>query len=548
MIARLRLLLCILVFIKYSCIGAQQQNNLLAMDYDSLYDKIDQNKNHKSVFSYLEAYLTKAKKEDNLNEIINGYKNYIYEVEYSQKLLYADSMIVAAELTKNNEQIGSAILTKGIVYYSEKEHNKALDCYLTASKFIVSTNNDYLKYKTQYNIAHVKYYLGFHNEAASLFLKCSNYFRTENTRAYLNCLHSLTLCYTRLGNYQASEEINKLALDESKRSQDFSMVPYLNHSGGINDYFRKSYAQGLTKIKNAIPEFLKQKDYNNLSVSYFYIASIYWDSGKRELAYPYLLKVDQIFTDKRYIIPDLRKNYELLLDYYRSKGDRDSELVYINKLMEADKIIDANYKYLSTKILKEYDTIKLINEKKAIKDEAKNEKVMKITLFISVLLILPVTFYLIYKNRKLRSYLRNLELYKKNIPTDEMLNSSKTQRPNISGELEEDLLARLEKFETHLGFLKKEVKIEKLAKSFGTNYKYLSQVINYHKGLSYPDYISNLRITYIMKKLEEDPKLRNYTNGALAEEAGFGTTQQFVNSFKNIAGMPLHFFIKRLEK
>lgn len=537
-----------MLIIKCSVIYSQQPKDLIQKDYDFLYHKIEQHQNQKNVFPYLKAYLAKAKKEDNVTEMINGYKNFIYEVEYSQKLIYADSMIITAELTKNNEQIGSAVLTKGIVFYSNNELNKALDSYLIANELLVSTNNDYLKYKTQYNIAHVKYYLGFYNEAVSLFLKCSDFFKKNNTRAYLNCLHSLTLCYTRLGNYQESAEINKLAMKESNTSEDFSMVPYLSQSSGINDYFRKSYGQALSKIRKAIPELQKQKDFGNLTVAYFYMASIYWDTGKKEMALPYLLKVDQIFTDKKYIRPDLRKNYEMLLDYYKNKGDRDSQLIYNTKLIEADKIIFANFGYLPSKIFKEYDTARLIAENKKMRQEAKNDKAMRIAFVIFSILLIPLMVYLFYKNRQLRSYRKNFENYKKQIPQIEIQGSSKKQRPNIPENLEEELLKKLANFETSLGYLKKDKKIDNLAARFGTNYKYLSQVINYHKGMSYPDYIANLRISYIIKKLEEEPKLRKYTNSALAEEAGFNKPQQFVNSFKSITGMSLDFFIKQLEK
>ena len=48
----------------------------------------------------------------------------------SLTLAYSDSVLIASELTKKNDKIGSALLTKGIVYYSGKDYNKALDCYL----------------------------------------------------------------------------------------------------------------------------------------------------------------------------------------------------------------------------------------------------------------------------------------------------------------------------------------------------------------------------------------------------------------------------------
>ncbi|ALM47424.1 hypothetical protein AMR72_00045 [Flavobacterium psychrophilum] len=209
---------------------AQRNDTLISKSYDYIYDRIDQNSGKKSVIHYLDAYLQKAKEEDNIEEVINGYNNYIYEVDYSQMVTYVDNMIYAAERSDSNELLGSAILTKGIVYYSRKEHNKALDYYLIANRLIATTKNDYLKHKIQYNIAHIKYYLGFYNDAISLFTACTDFFKKEDTRAYLNCLHSLALCNTKLGNYQESTEWNRLACEESKRLDDDSMLPYINHA------------------------------------------------------------------------------------------------------------------------------------------------------------------------------------------------------------------------------------------------------------------------------------------------------------------------------
>lgn len=525
-----------------------QNDSLIQKDYELLYEKIDQTKGRREVFRYLHAYLEKAKQEENLEEIIEGYKNYIYEVDYEQKIAYADSMLYTAELTRNNEVIGSALLTKGIVFYSGRDYNKALDNYLSANRLIASGDNDYLKYKIQYNIAQVKYYLGYYNEAVSILLMCADYFKEDNSRAYLNCLHSLSLCYTRLGNYPKSADINKLAVTESFRLKDSSMMLYLKHSEGVNDYYRKLYPESLVKLKSTIPELDKQKDFASLAVAYFYIASAYWDMGKREFALPFLLKVDEIFTDTRYIRPDLRKNYEMLIEYYNIQGNLKKELFYTHKLLQADKVLHNNYRYLSSRIHKEYDTTKLRDNNNDITLKLRYEKTFRISALAVAGLMTPFICYLLYKNIQLRRYKRNFENYKKNILPKASENFSRLQRPNIPDALEQDLLKKLANFELRLGFLKKDLKIEKLAISFGTNYKYLSQVINFHKGMSYPDYISDLRINYIVKKLEEDSKLRNYNFGVIAEEAGFGTAQQFTEVFKKKMGMSLNYFLQEMIK
>lgn len=520
-------------------------SQLNKMSYEMLDEEIEKQKGTPEVFRYLEAFLKKAKKEENLDEVLYGYQNYIYEVEYGQKIAYADSMVYVAGLTKDNDKIGSAHLTKGIVFFNGRDHNKALDSFLSANMLIAAGTDKYLKYKTQYHIAQEKYYLGFYNEAVSLFLKCTEYFKNENTRAYLNCLTSLSLCYTRLGNLEEAANTIDIAFEESARLNDLSMTANLYQAEGINDYYRKLYPLALHKLNKSLESFKKDKDFGNLSVAYFYIASVYWDMGKRDLAFPYLLKVDKIFTDKKYIRPDQRKNFEMLIDTYKAKGDREQELLYTNKLLQADRILFANYKYLSSRIAKEYDTAKLISSYKDIRHDLNMEHSLRMSLLAASILMLPVIGYLSYRNIQLRRYKKNFEQYKKSSILPQINTNSRMNRPNISEDLEQDLLQKLANFENTLGYLKKDLKIEKLAASFKTNYKYLSQVVNYHKGMSYPDYISNLRINYIVKRLEEDSKLRNYNFGAIAEEAGFGTAQQFNDVFKKKMGMPLNYFLKQ---
>ncbi|WP_278008986.1 helix-turn-helix domain-containing protein [Flavobacterium gyeonganense] len=75
----------------------------------------------------------------------------------------------------------------------------------------------------------------------------------------------------------------------------------------------------------------------------------------------------------------------------------------------------------------------------------------------------------------------------------------------------------------------------------------MSQIISHHKGKGFNDYINDLKIDYIITLLKEDRKIRNYTNTALAEEAGFSTTQRFVHAFKANTKMPPSYFIEELK-
>ena len=107
---------------------------------------------------YLKTYLQKAKKEQNWEEVMYGFKNILHFSPYKFKLVYADSMVYAAKKTSQEELIGSAYLSKGIVYYGEKKYQLAFDNYIIANDFISRTRADYLSFKVKYTSSIVRIY------------------------------------------------------------------------------------------------------------------------------------------------------------------------------------------------------------------------------------------------------------------------------------------------------------------------------------------------------------------------------------------------------
>jgi tetratricopeptide (TPR) repeat protein len=205
-------------------------------------------------FFYINIYIKKAKNEENWKELVNGYQNALHQSPNNIRLLYADSMIYAAKKRKDPALIGSAYLSKGIVFYSQKKLSNALDNYIIANNYIAKTNDDYLIHKVKYNIGQVKYYLGFYDEAISLLTECVAYYKNEDPRPYLNSLHSLGLCYNKIGNYGLCTETNKIGISESKRLKTLEMTPYFIHSDGINEYFMKNYDVAIKKIESSLIE------------------------------------------------------------------------------------------------------------------------------------------------------------------------------------------------------------------------------------------------------------------------------------------------------
>ena len=114
----------------------------------------------------------------------------------------------------------------------------------------------------------------------------------------------------------------------------------------------------------------------------------------------------------------------------------------------------------------------------------------------------------------------------------------------IPVETEQNLLAKLKKFETSTRFTNKEMSLAVLAAQFDTNTKYLSEIINKHNNDNFNTYINKLRIAYIIEKIKTEPNYRNYKISYLADESGFSSHSSFTTIFKSITGIAPTTFIE----
>lgn len=501
---------------------------------------------------YAYTFLLKAKKEGNSKEILNGFQNLMLISPDNLRIVYADSMLYAAKKSNDNVLIGSAYLTKGSVYYGLKQQQKALDNYLTANRFLSKTNDLYQIHKVKYCIALAKFYVGFYEESVSLLRECVHFYKNEDSRAYLNSIHLLGLCYNKLGNYGLCSEMNALGIAESKRLNSQEMLPYFTHSEGINDFFKKNYSESIKNIESSLEAIKENSDFANVAIGNFYIGKSYWSQNRKEKAVEHFQIIDNIFKEKKYLRPDLRQTFELMIDYYKSKKNLSAQLYYVDELLRADTLLVENNKYILGKIHKQYDTQELISEKERISKELVWEKNYDVIFTFVIFILFAVIFYLNYR------YRRNKKLYKKNF---EMLmqehkdfkNTTKSKLEkvpikDINSETVASILKQLEKFENDKKFLDKDWNLVTLSAAFNSNTKYLAAILYHYRSKGINEYINGLRIDYIINLLQSESKFRKYSYEALAQEAGFSSTQRFANAFQVKAGMPVSFFIKEITK
>ncbi|OJX31362.1 MAG: hypothetical protein BGO86_03310 [Chryseobacterium sp. 36-9] len=526
--------------------------------------------NDTRAFSYINPYIKKAKTEKKYPELFQAYRDAVfYSKSWDKKLIYADSCLDAAYKSSSDDRISTAYVLKGSIYYAKmKKYKPALDEYLMAYKYSKNTGDNYLKNKVSYHLGVVKNYLGYNEEALELFKECVAYFETEsnntkshkfqifnNTKGYLNSLHQMIICYRNLKNYAKVDSLTNIGLLKTFNEPDFSQERgYFLKAKGLSEYSNNKYDSAIDYLTQSLD--LIKEDFAWKSVDYFYIGKSYLALKNENLAISNFKKIDSIFSKQDFILPELRENYEILINHYKGKNDAKQQLFYTTQLLKADSIISRDFAYLSPKVHREYDTNALLEEKGKL-EKANIWSSVFITFLAFLAAFLIFTLYKKFKKEKdilqkyflLQEKLQNHNYTRPEniVPTVSSVNHD-DKKTHIAETIKEELLYKLKIFEEKKQFTQKGLTIQKLAIQLDTNSNYLSHVINEHKGMNFNKYLGDLRIRHITKLLFEKNVYLNYTIDTLAKECGIASRQNFSDLFFEINGIRPTDFIRNRKK
>ncbi|ATN04918.1 AraC family transcriptional regulator [Chryseobacterium indologenes] len=536
--------------------------------YESLRTKYeDLKENDVRALPFIKKLLSKAKKEKYYRMLVTGYIDALYSSpDVTEKLKYADSTIWAAHLSKTPGLISNAYLSKGSVYYFNlKKYQLALDEYLKAYEYSQKID-DYERNKIIYFIGVVKSYVGYYNEALLHFKTTSSFFESElkkpdlypniifnHKRGYYNSVHQMIICYRNLGNYKAADSLINIGLKGTANDKEYYLeYTYFQKENGIKEYRKKEYLRSIASLQKALPPLRELNDFAWLAVDYFYTGKSYLGNHDIAQGIVYLQKVDSIFNKNNFVLPELRENYELLINHYKKEGNVDRELYFTKQLLRADGIINKDFAYLSSKIHKEYDTRTLLEERSRLEKSSSLGIGTSISLGIIVLILIIVLIHKFVKTKENREKYRLLEQKILDKAKEEMMPEPSKTKEGYKFDLDKniinDIFLKLKNFEDKEEFIESGLTLNKLATRFDTNSSYLSQVINEYKGTNFNRYLGELRIHYITKKLYEDKKFLNYKIETLAEECGIASRTNFSNLFREINGMRPTDFIKKRRK
>lgn len=271
-----------------------------------------------------------------------------------------------------------------------------------------------------------------------------------------------------------------------------------------------------------------------------------------------LRQVEDI-TLKQGMRSELIDTYRFLTQVYSAMGNS----------LEADHF---NYKYLKAKdelIHKSHaekleksrflDEMRRVNEQ-VEEIQAKHERTHQLLLMMSLIaaIILIALVLLVRSNIKQRNYIRHL--YEKNVqlldvkvadpplasqPIDEQEESAPKYQGLLDQESKDRLFDQIKRVMDDMSIIcKPDFSLQQLADQVGSNYKYVSQVLNECYGKSFKQVLNEQRVREACRMFNDAERYGNLTIEAIAANLGFNSRSNFTVTFKRITGISPSDFMK----
>lgn len=451
-----------------------------------------------------------------------------------------------------------ALIGIGTSYSIIGKPSKAIPLLTKAIEVAQKTNNYELRINSNLALANLYTKMNLHEQSYHYILKAQNEAKNEPkevTRMFMAMRIS-----TQLGQnlnvqkkydaslkslYQALEFAKKYGQLKKKESvpAEYSLI---YSSLGETYYSQRNWEKAEDAFNKVVAYSEKGGIDSNFEKAFAcsYLGKIYLHQKEYKRAIDTLQAAAKSNADKRsYIQADIY--YTLSQAYDKIGDDRLASKYNTLYITEKGKISDEEKIALAESLKFEMQ----------IANEQKEKRELSLVIFIGIIVsVLLAGGYLIWKLGKKRK--DDKILFQKTIQKLEERLEERTHEPKeienvktkksasfVGGEREAKLLQKLEKFEKSEAFLSPKVSLSTMASQFETNQAYVSELINTFRNKSFNQYINELRIEYICRKIYEDSIYQNYKISHLAELCGYPSHTAFTKIFKKVTGISPSVFI-----
>ena len=256
---------------------------------------------------------------------------------------------------------------------------------------------------------------------------------------------------------------------------------------------------------------------------------------------------------------DLINTYQEMIRVYKAMGNepKANEFEYIY-LKTRDRFIQKSHaeRLEKSRFLEE---MRRVNEQ-VEQIQAKHERAHQLLLMMSLIaaIILIALVLLVRSNIKQRNYIRHL--YEKNVQLlnvkvadtpmtaqtgDEQEESAPKYQGLLDQESKDRLFDQIKRVMDDMSIIcKPDFSLQQLADKVGSNYKYVSQVLNECYGKSFKQVLNEQRVREACRMFNDAERYGNLTIEAIAAKLGFNSRSNFTVTFKRITGISPSDFMK----
>lgn len=275
-----------------------------------------------------------------------------------------------------------------------------------------------------------------------------------------------------------------------------------------------------------------------------------------------LQQVERIALDQG-MQSELIDNYRAMAQVYDAMGNRQMAEQLDYKFLKArDEFIQKSHAEMVEKS-RFLDEMRRVNDQVA-QIQAKHERAHQLLLMMTLIavIILIAMVLLVRSNIKQRNYIRHL--YEKNVqlldvkvtaeqPASHSIDKQEDSAPKYQSQLDQEskdrLFERIKDVMNDIAIIcKPDFSLQQLAIQVGSNYKYVSQVVNERYGKSFKQVLNEQRVIEACRILNDPNQSAHLTIEAIAANLGFNSRSNFTVTFKRITGISPSDFMKMAKE
>ena len=275
-----------------------------------------------------------------------------------------------------------------------------------------------------------------------------------------------------------------------------------------------------------------------------------------------LQQVERIALDQG-MQSELIDNYRAMAQVYDAMGNRQMAEQLDYKFLKArDEFIQKSHAEMVEKS-RFLDEMRRVNDQVA-QIQAKHERAHQLLLMMTLIavIILIAMVLLVRSNIKQRNYIRHL--YEKNVqlldvkvtaeqPASHSIDKQEDSAPKYQSQLDQEskdrLFERIKDVMNDIAIIcKPDFSLQQLAIQVGSNYKYVSQVVNERYGKSFKQVLNEQRVLEACRILNDPNQSAHLTIEAIAANLGFNSRSNFTVTFKRITGISPSDFMKMAKE